>query len=411
MKLAAILLTAIFCSALWAQSGSIKNSRYKEVAYKPLVQNKITYIPLQGTMRNPNSAWGSVGTAKEGFVYVMVCDHISDAEIFEYNVKTKKLYTLGTLRENLNLNSWIYRQPKVHSQVYQHAKNGLIYFGGDAGDASEGAVFDHSDEGYWGGFLCSLNPVTKEVKNLGMPFRHAGVKSIWVDSDNDRVYINSSNGTRFIIYDIKTEKFDDLGRVNGNDCPRTLFTDKWNNIYNVTEAGTLLRYSKSKDALEYLASKIPFCMGPSQVAYGPNRDYLYMVVNYTAGDVYRFTPSKDGAGQFDSLGLLFTGKFAVRNMNFANNKIYAVATGQELPDNGSGGKDTLAVGDLVVFDPAKKAVEKKIRMIPDISACYGAPNLAGDGNCYIAGWTDVAITKKEEKKHNVYLIQFNPKSL
>jgi len=409
MKSMIILFLAFLLAG--AESGAVKNPYYKEIPNKKFELNKITYIPLSGAMRNPNSAWGSIGTAREGFVYIMVCDHMSDAEVFEYNTKTDKLFTLGRITDHLGLKSWAERSPKIHSQVYQHAKSGLIYFGTDAGERSEGDLYDHQDEGYWGGFLCSLNPVTKEIKNLGLAGRHAGVKCLIVDSDNDVIYMNLSDGSRFTKYDIKTGKFTDLGRINGYEIPRTLFFDKWNNAYNCTESSELVRYNRTKDELEFLNVRLPGePMGPSQIAYGPNRDYMYGIDNYSA-IIFKYTPQADGPGRIDSLFRLNDAKKGVgtRNLNFAGNKLYAVLTGME-SDEAAG--DSIRGANLVVFDPEKRVVEKKVRMDDCISACYGHPNMDAQGNCYVAGFMDVQASKKYEgKKALVHLVKFNPKSL
>jgi len=390
-------------------SADIRNSDYHEIPYQSFTESKITYIPMQGMMRNPNSAWGSITTTREGFVYVMVCDHVSDVEIFEYQPKTGKLFTLGTISKHLKFHSWADRQPKVHSQLCQNTKDGLIYFGTDAGDMSEEAAYDQVEEGYRGGFLCTLNPITKEVKSLGMPLRYGGIKTLTVDSENDAVYILSANGTRFLKYDIKKGTFEDLGRVNGYRIPRTLFEDSWKNIYISTESAELVRYNPTKAAFEFLPLTLPFnSQGVSQVAYGPNKSYMYFINAFQKGDVCKYTPEKDGPGKLDSLGFLFTDKRNARNMNFANNKIYAVCTDRERTDETL--NDSNSTANLVVFDPEKKVIERKILLNKEIGSCYGPPNRDVLGNCYVVGWTEVRLAEKKDKS-SVYLIKFNPNAL
>ena len=269
-------LLALVFAVSWVFSEAVRNPWYHELPCKGFTRDNITYIPLEGDMKHPNSAWGSIGTAREGFVYVMVCDHISDAEIFEYNAAKNKLFTLGKISDLLALKSWAERTPKVHSQVVQNPKDGLIYFGTDAGDRSEG-LFDHADEGYWGSFLCTLDPKTKEVRNLGLAARHAGAKSLAVDPAGNAVYLNFSNGARFVRYDIKGRRFTDLGRINGLDVPRTLFLDKWGRVYNATESSHLVRFDPARGALEFLDTRLPGSVGVSQAAYGPDMDYIYMI--------------------------------------------------------------------------------------------------------------------------------------
>lgn len=398
-------LLALVFAVSWLSAATIQNPWYREIPAKAFTKDNITYIPLQGDMIHPNSAWGSVGVCKEGFVYIIVCNHISDSEIFEYNTQTGKLFSLGKVSDHLALKLWAQRQPKVHTQVVQNPKDGLIYFATDAGDRSEG-LYDQADEGYWGSTLCTLDPKTKEVKNLGLADRHAGAKTLAVSPEGDAVYMNLSNGCRFVKYDIKTRQFTDYGRINGRDVPRTLFTDKWGNVYNATESSWLVRYNPAKGALEHLDTRLPGCMGPSQVAYGPNKDYVYMVCGYTVGDVYKYTFEKDGPGKLDSLAIIMDKPGAIRNLNESKGRLYAVSTAREVGEGG----DSLTTADLIVFDPVKRAVEKRIRMDACVGACYGGPNMDKAGNCYIAAFAGGAVGKMTTP-NSVHLVKFNPAKL
>jgi hypothetical protein len=413
MKVLVLLSMVLMVGPAVAQTGPVKNPYYKEVPNKKFVRDKITYIPLEGNLRFPNSAWGSIGWARQGLVYVMVCDHISDAEVYEYNTKTGKLCVLGKISDLLMLKSYAERVPKIHSQIYQDTKSGLLYFGTDAGDRSEGATFDHGDEGYWGGFLCTLNPVTKEVKNLGLVERHAGVKNILVDSDHGLVYMNTSRESYFYKYEISTGRFTNLGRVNGAEIPRTLFSDKWNNVYNCTESGYLVRYNLKKDTLEYLST---YWLGHnrggvSQAAYGPNRDFIWAIDNYQA-NLMKYTPEENGPGRLDSITTFTSGKKAgARNLNYVDKKLCFILTGIEEAEAVSG--DTTHASYLYVYDTEKMQIIKKVKVDDDIRLAYGHPISDAAGNCYTVGFFGGNPSKdgKAGKKAAVVLIQYNPKAL
>ncbi|MBL8027505.1 MAG: hypothetical protein JNL74_13880 [Fibrobacteres bacterium] len=406
-RLSAIL--AILCLSSMAAS-EIKNPYYKELSLKTFEKNGIEYIPLVGAVRFPNSAWGSIGYAKEGFVYVVVCDHIANAAIYEYNTKTGKLFSLGDLSELLGLKSYAERQPKVHTPLIQYEKNGLIYFGTDAGDPSEGVMFDHQREGYYGGFFASLNPVTKEVKNLGRHKPHAGFKSLHIDQKNGYVY-TTQPGANLVRYVIATNSFETLGKVNGSDIPRTMFQDKWSNIYSATETAEIFRFNLAKNELEFLNITLPglSVTGPSQVAHSANGDTVYGVTHYT-GHVYRYMPEQNGRGKVDSLtNVSFdAGKAGIRNLNYSAGKLYMIVTGREVEEGG----DSVAHSKLTIVDCISGNIDKRVEVDDAICLSYGPPVSDAKGNCYTTGFMDnLTSTRYKGNKAIVHLVKFNPKKL
>jgi len=172
-----LLLLLFACLSL----ARVNNPWYKAIKYKPVMHQGIEYIQLGQDMAHPNSVWGSLGITKQGLVYVLVCNHINDVGIYEYNTGNGKLFTLGTLKQHLKHHHWFQRQPKVHTPLFQYSKDGRVYFATDAGDRSQGAVYEHALEGYEGGYLVSLDPKTKTIHNLGLLKKWHSTKAMVLD--------------------------------------------------------------------------------------------------------------------------------------------------------------------------------------------------------------------------------------
>jgi hypothetical protein len=382
-----------------------RNPHYKEIPYKKIVKRNIEYIRIAQDMQHPNSAWGSIGYAREGFVYVIVCDHISNSHIYEYNVKSGKLYTLGDLATHLSSRHYFERQPKVHTPLWQYSKNGLLYFATDAGDRSQYAVYDHALEGYLGAYLMTIDPKTKEVRNLGLLKKWRGAKAMLLDDKHGLLYMNVAHGSQFWKYNVNTGQLTDYGNINGNETPRTLFIDQWSNVYNCTQRGNLVRYNFEKDSIEYLDAYFQ-CRtqtGFSQVGYLDNGKTV-VGTNVYKGDVYRYTPAKDGKADVEHVGKLdYTGsRVKTRNLLLDGNQVHLVSSVRDVVD-----KDTL-FAQLMVFDLDKKKVVKKVPVYMSVRQIYGHPIADPKGYFYTVGFGS-SITGKKDRK--VYLMRYHPKKI
>ncbi|MBL8024798.1 MAG: hypothetical protein JNL74_00210 [Fibrobacteres bacterium] len=399
-------LALIVAIPLW--SATNQNPYYKNIPNNSFTNAGITYIPLGEGFSHPNSAWGSIGITREGQVYAIVCDHITDAALYEYDTGNDKLYFAGSMKALLHNRFHAQRQPKVHTPLLQYQKNGLVYYGTDAGDESEGALYGHFDEGYAGGFLISLDPKTKEVRNLGLANRFGGTKSLVLDQKNGALYFTVSPTCNLYRYQIAKDELTDLGRINGSNVVRTLFLDKWYNVYGATETGSLVRYNARKDSLEYLDAS-PFGApntGSSQVVYGPDNAY---VIGYNAysGQLSRYTPDSLGTGKVEELGFLFTEKKVMcRNINIVGDKLVALCTAvEEVPL-----KERFRF--ITIYDLKEKKEVKRIEVDSHIHQAYGHPVADKKGNIYICGFWDASdYALPKDVKARVFLIKIPAKSL
>jgi sugar lactone lactonase YvrE len=389
-------------------SAQIENTYYKTIPNKSFSNAGISYIPIGEGFRNPNSAWGSIGITNDGLVYTIACDHITDAALYEYDTKTDKLSFGGSLKVLLHNRFHAQRQPKVHTPLLQYQKNGLVYFGTDAGDESEGALYGHFDEGYAGGHLLTLDTKTKEVRNLGLANRFGGLKSLVLDAKNGALYFTVSPNCNLYRYLIDKDELSNLGRINGSSVVRSLFMDKWNNVYGTTETGSLVRYNVNKDSMEYLDAA-PFGApntGSSQVVYGADMSYV-IGFNAYSGQLSKYTADSAGSGKVEELGLLFTEKKVMcRNLNIVGNKLVALCTSvEEVPL-----KERFRF--LTVFDIKEKKEVKRIEIDSHIHQAYGHPVMDKKGNIYICGFWDASdYDLPADVKSRVFLIKIPAKVL
>lgn len=402
MKFLAMLIVIPISSA------PIQNPHYKVIPNKSFSKAGITYIPIGEGFKNPNSAWGSIGITDDGLVYSIVCDHITDAGFYEYDTKSDKLYFGGSLKDLLHNRFHAQRQPKVHTPLLQYPKNGHVYFGTDAGDESEGALYGHFDEGYAGGFLLSLDPKTKEVRNLGLANRFGGTKSLVLDEKKGALYFTVSPNCNLYRYVIGEDELTNLGRINGSNVVRTLFLDKWSNVYGATETGSLVRYNVGKDSMEYLDAS-PFGApntGSSQIVYSSDLSYV-IGFNAYSGQLSRYTADSAGSGKVEELGFLFTEKkIMCRNINVYGDKLVALCTSvEEVPI-----KERFRF--LTVFDIKEKKEVKRIEIDSHIHQAYGHPVIDKKGNLYICGFWDASdYDLPNDIKGRVFLIKIPAKVL
>lgn len=402
-----LVLIFIITGADYIFGVSIQNCFYKQISFTAKTQNGITYIPLGEGFSRPNSAWGSIGITKDDKVYIIVCDHISDAAIYEFDTKKNRLFLCGSIKNHLGHRFFAQRQPKVHTPLLQYSKDNRIYFGTDAGDESEYYLYGHSSEGYSGGYLASINPATKVVENLGLVNRWGGIKSMTIDQNRGLLYYTVSPTSNLFKYDIESKELVNLGRINCEKVVRTLFLDKWGNVYGASEAGELVRYNKTKDSLEFFPIK-PFggsTTGPSQVVYSSDTSYVIGYDGYS-GKISRYYPDSAGAGRVEEIGNLFTEKkIMARNLNIFDNILFVICTSiEEVPI-----KERFRY--LTIFDLRSNTNIRRIEMDSRIHQAYGHAVTDKKGNMYVCGFWDASDYNDSIKdSERVFLIKINPKN-
>jgi hypothetical protein len=87
-----------------------------------------------------------------------------------------------------------------------------------------------------------------------------GCRCLLHDEDRGLLYAMSYPRDHFIIYDLKTRKHRDLGRISSIN-PQTLFLDKQHRVWTSSDYGRIVRYDPDTDKLE---------TSPNLIAHDPN---------------------------------------------------------------------------------------------------------------------------------------------
>lgn len=397
-----------------------------EGEYKNMVKGGMHYYAFTQGFPKAHSIWSAMGITSDDMIYVGVSDHTVNSGLFKYDSKKDVMIYLGDVLGNGKL--WLHEwQGKIHTPIIQNPKDGLVYFGTDAGNGIwECAGIPGSE--YVGGHWFVIDPKTDKISDLGLGTRYMGLKSIAVDPIHNRLFATTDPSSHFIIYNIdkgKSPKYEeekdackDLGCINGAHEPRMVWTDKWGNCYTVNEIGQLVEYVAATGELRRLNSVlIPMAPGtptwqPAQGASAVlpvnDKEFYYGITYY--GRLFKHVPEEKGEGKVIDLGngwgndnyndQLKIGCLALGQ----NNKLYYVI----------GGHGRFVTADssaiLVEFDPETKKKTLIYKFDQIVTECTGGATDT-KGNIYFAAHGQSVPEPGKEAIRKPYLIKFHPSTI
>lgn len=198
--------------------------------------------------------WTAISTASDGKVYIGLSTYENSAHFYIYDPEKDELRHRADLPEILGeKGKGVRANAKIHTPFVE-AADGKIYFA----SGSMGHGPDEFDPRTWeGGHWWLYDPRTDELKDLGLIMPQQGVYALVIDKKRNRLYGTSAWG-HFVIYDIRTGKTIDKGRVNNRRTVcRTMTIDDAGNVYGSYEPFHVFRYSPKTDRLEQFAIEIP----------------------------------------------------------------------------------------------------------------------------------------------------------
>lgn len=364
-----------------------------------------------------HSTWDDIGyNAKYNTVYVGVTNHKDKIAFYEYKCADQTIELKGFIGDMAYLRPFQW-QGKIHSKIVA-GSDGCMYFSTDGGESREEYLMNHP-HGYAGGYFMKWDPATDKLTNLGMGLQYESIKDVDVDSETGKIYGISYPQVHFMIYDPKTNEFEDLGRLGSTHVPRVMFTDWWGNAYYVDWRQRLVKYEKSLNKLIFARESLPafpgtpgskIVTGITAFAKDEKNGVIYMIT-YGA-KVLAFYPQKNGIGRVEDLGgVADTGEKEpwrpyVPNINLGNNgKLYYFIGG-----HGNYIKENATV--MVELDPATKKTRIIFEYpIAEISEATGGDTKDKDGNLYFLGRKNVKsgnAAGEEGMGSSAFLIKFNP---
>jgi hypothetical protein len=413
----------LFCALLSVLAGLIYPA---PVGYRNVEIGGMYYYAFAPGFPESHSIWSAIGITNKDQVYVGVSDHTVNVGLFHYNPNKNKMSYLGDVLATgkMWIDEW---QGKIHTLLVQNPKDGLVYFGTDAGN-SLWEFCGIPDQGFVGGHWFCIDPETDQVRNLGMGVKYLGLKSIAIDTVYNRIFATTDPSSHFIVYDIEKGKSphyreyfqanQDRGCINGVHEPRMVWVDKWGNCYTVNHTGHLIMFEGATQEIRRLNVRIPFAQGTPtwHLAEGGaamvsvnGGEYIYGVTYY--GRMFKHVPHKKTGGKVIDLGHSW-GDNNIFNENLKggclalgkNKKLYTVLGGHGRFVT----RDSTAV--LIEFDPKtrKKKVIYKFDKI--VTECTGGVT-DSKGNVYFAAHGQSVPSKKSKAIRKPWLVKFNPSKI
>ncbi len=197
--------------------------------------------------------WNAMYIGSNNKIYIGLCTHADAANLYEFDIETRKMRLLANLTEILDERGRaIWTNGKIHVRMQE--LDGYVYFGSFCEDNGPPAIDARTYGGpHW--FRVRMSDGNVEVLSK--------INSFWgligqeLDKERRIVYGLSENGNlyRYFIDEVYTE---DLGCVDRWDICRTIFKDDVGNIYGSYPPGRIWKYDPEKNRifdLEFL--KLP----------------------------------------------------------------------------------------------------------------------------------------------------------
>lgn len=271
--------------------------------------------------RKDDSMWSGMYTAKSGKIYIGLCTHADAANFYEFDPATEKMEHIADLTIfKKERGDGIRTSGKIHVPMVED-REGNIYFGDFCEDNGPEPIDPGS---YRGAHWFKFDPKTRELTNLGMISRHAGLLGMEIDQERRRLYGLAEDGHLYM-YDMDKRITVDKGRVDDWDICRTIATDDQGNVYGAFPVNRIWKYDPENDRITDLQNtKIPNDprVSPRTMSNPKiDRKTLWRILEWkddekafygiTNSDsrLFRFDPSKGEEGEMTAMTLMCAAKY------------------------------------------------------------------------------------------------------
>jgi sugar lactone lactonase YvrE len=223
------------------------------------------HIPSEYT--NQESGYFSIIEGKNGNVYIGTAKYGVNAYLVEFNPRTAVMQMVVDVHRAIGrFLKGFAAQAKIHTRNNVGRLSGKIYFGSKQGYPGK----DEKRSDYPGGYVLAYDPKTGRAENFGMPKEHHGVISVMPDEGRGLIYVSTCDDGRpiesahFMIYDVKTRKYRDLG-----DCQHSyafIVLDHKGRAYHPVRGGKIARFDPESDKLDKLDVTVGGQPAPKEIA-------------------------------------------------------------------------------------------------------------------------------------------------
>jgi len=215
-------------------------------------------------------AWNGVSVAEDGTVYYVLSSPVYNvpAHMYSLNPKTKEIKDISNLNDAVGQTGKFVVQGKSHVSFVQDGAK--LYFSTHLGyyNHVEGVeVNAPAPEGYAkypGGHFMSYDIKTDKFENLGMAPGGDGIITFAMDTQRKRLYGITWPRGEFLRYDLKTKELKDLGtKFHGGEegklgdtyrsiCRRIVIDPRDGSAYFTTGEGDIYRYDYASDSISHV---------------------------------------------------------------------------------------------------------------------------------------------------------------
>jgi hypothetical protein len=192
--------------------------------------------------------------ATDGAVYVSLCTHAGSAQIYRYDPSADRIRHIADVAEFLDqTGKGVRTAGKIHTRPVED-REGRIYFATMCEDSGPPNIDPYSWEGpHW----LRYTPKTDKLENLGRINRHWGIYGLAIDKARNRLFGTAWDGHLYR-YDIDTGQTHDLGRVDNWDDLRHIASDDEGNVYGCYPKARIWKYDVRTERVYDLSIQIPY---------------------------------------------------------------------------------------------------------------------------------------------------------
>jgi hypothetical protein len=267
-----------------------------------------------------DTCW-SVSTGPDGRVYAAACAESvpgGTVRLMRYNEGRDALDYLFDLGDKVNDpgDSGRATQCKIHYSFAPSPADGILYMATHlSGPPIDQPVYSpwyswHDPKRcFRGAALVAFDTRKNDILWWDTMIPREGCRCLVFDEDRGKLYALSYPRDHFIVYDVRTRKGRDIGRI-GSINGQALFLDRKHRVYTTSDYGHIVRYTPEKDRLEFSPEPIPhdraYQTGWHSVFYdvapSPDRECVYASTWIPSPRLMRIWPNAGEWPRVEDLG-------------------------------------------------------------------------------------------------------------
>ncbi len=258
-------------------------------------------LPSQYT--NQESGYFSIIEGHNGKLYIGCAKYGVDAYLLEFDPKTEKTRMVMDVHQVIGSKATGFAaQAKIHTRNNVGTLTDKIYVGSKQGYPEKG----ESRDLYKGGYVLTHDPMTGKNEHFGIAWPKHGIISVMPDEENGIAYVSTCSDdrpidhTRFMILDLKTKKYTDLGDMEHSFA--FIVLDNQHRALHPVRGGLVARYDPKTKKLDKLPITVDGKPAPKEISKDgaiqnwdatADRKTLYCV-EMSTNQLYRFDLTASG---------------------------------------------------------------------------------------------------------------------